>query len=204
MRDLVGAVSLDSRVEGKINPGADDSGAQAREHGAMSATEYLINAVFVLLVVRQAHERELDTKSLVMPLVLVAFVAHTYLHSIPAAGNDLVLIAALAAVGLGCGAASGFATHVRIGREGRATARVGWSAAVLLIVGISSRMLFVFALSHGFEPTIRGFSAAHDIGAAAWSAALVTMAVVEVATRVVIVHARGARCLSSMRAPQVV
>ena len=157
----------------------------------MTTSEYLINGLFVLLVVRQARERELDLRSLVLPLVLVAFVAHNYLHSIPTTGNDLALIGMLAAVGLGLGVASGLATHVRVNDAGVATARVGGLAAALLVVGISSRMVFAFALSHGFEPTVRSFSVAHDIGPAAWPAALVLMAVLEVTTRVVIVHARG-------------
>ncbi len=50
----------------------------------MTITDYLINALFVLVVIRQARERELDLRSLLIPLVLVAFVAHNYLHSIPA------------------------------------------------------------------------------------------------------------------------
>jgi hypothetical protein len=114
-----------------------------------------------------------------------------------------MLIGALASIGLAFGVASGFATHVRVGAGGRATARVGWVAAALLVAGISSRMVFAFALGHGFEPTIRSFSIAHDIGAAAWPAALVSMAVLEVATRVLIVHVRGHR-LSSIPAPLVV
>jgi hypothetical protein len=157
----------------------------------MTTSEYLINGVFVLLVLRQARERELTLRSLILPLVLVAFVAHTYLHAIPTAGGDLALIGTLAAVGLGLGVASGLATHVRVDGAGVATARVGWLAGALLVVGISSRMAFAFALSHGFEPTVRSFSIGHDIGPAAWPAALVLMAVLEVATRVAIVHARG-------------
>jgi hypothetical protein len=177
----------------------------------MTATEYLINGLFVLVVLRQARERQLDLRSLVVPLVLVGFVAHTYLHSIPATGNDLALIGALAAVGLAFGVASGLATHVQRHADGHATARVGWLAGVLLIAGISSRMVFAFALSHGFEPAVRSFSIANDIGPAAWPAALVMMAVLEVTTRVLIVHARGAgwmettsRRLSSMSTSRVV
>ncbi|HEY8764057.1 MAG TPA: hypothetical protein VIM18_07700 [Solirubrobacteraceae bacterium] len=48
----------------------------------MTTTDYLINALFVLVVVRQARERELDLRSVVVPLVLLAFVAHSYVHSI--------------------------------------------------------------------------------------------------------------------------
>jgi hypothetical protein len=178
-------------VEREINPRAEDKDAEPTHHDVMTATEYLINALFVLIVLRQARERRLDARSLAVPLVLVAFVAHMYLRSIPTAGGDLVLIGSLAAVGLGLGVASGFATHVRRGDGGLATARVGWLAGMLLIVGISSRMVFAFAVSHGFEPTIRAFSITNEIGAAAWPAALVSMAVLEVTARVLIVHLRG-------------
>ena len=95
---------------------------------AMTITDYLINAVFVLIVVRQARERELDLRSFLIPLAVVAYVAHMYVHSIPTSGNDLVLIAALGTVGLTLGIASGFATHVRAGENGLAVARVGWLA----------------------------------------------------------------------------
>ena len=90
----------------------------------MTITDYLINAVFVLVVFRQARERELDRRSVIIPLAIVANVAHLYVRSIPTAGNDLVLIAALGAVGLALGVASGFATHVRAGENGLAVARL--------------------------------------------------------------------------------
>jgi hypothetical protein len=63
---------------------------------------------------------------------------------------------------------------------------------MLLIAGISSRMVFAFAVSHGVEPTIRAFSITNEIGAAAWPAALVSMAVLEVTARVLIVHSGAA------------
>ena len=158
---------------------------------AMRTTDYLINAVFVLIVFRQARERELDRRSVIIPLAIVAYVAHLYVHSIPTAGSDLVLIAALGAIGLTLGVASGFATHVRAGDNGLAVARVGWIAGALLIAGIGSRMAFAFALSHGARHVVASFSVAHQIGAAAWPVALVLMALLEVSTRIAIVQLRG-------------
>lgn len=122
---------------------------------------------------------------------LVLLVAQQYLHSIPTAGNDLLLIGALAGTGLMLGTLCGFATHVRAGDDGVALARVGWLAGALLIAGISSRMVFAFAIGHGFEPAVRSFSIAHEIGAAAWPVALVLMAVCEVTARLVLVQVRG-------------
>jgi hypothetical protein len=168
---------------------------------SMSTTDYLINAVFVLIVVRQARERDLDRRSVIIPLAIVAYVAHLYVRSIPTAGNDLVLIGALGTVGLGLGVASGLATHVRAGEHGLAVARVGWIAGALLIAGIGSRMVFAFVVSHGERHAVASFSYAHHIGAAAWPVALVLMALLEVSTRIAIVQLRGRRALHSMATP---
>jgi hypothetical protein len=157
----------------------------------MTFTDYLINAVFVLIVARQARERELDRRSIVVPLAILFFVAQMYLHSIPTSGNDLVLIIALSAVGLALGTASGFATHVRAGENGLPVARVGWLAGALLLAGICSRMVFVFAVNNGLRPDVASFSAAAHVSAAAWPAALVLMAILEVTTRIAIIQLRG-------------
>lgn len=159
----------------------------------MTTTDYLINAVFILVVLRQARERRLDLRSLVAPFVILFFVVQNYVHSIPAAGNDLVLIALLASVGLTLGLLCGFATHIRSGSDGLALARVGWIAGSLLIAGIGARMAFAFAASNGAGPAIRSFSIAHHIGAAAWPVALVAMALCEVVTRLVTVQLRARR-----------
>ena len=163
----------------------------------MRTTDYIINAVFVLIVFRQARERELDRRSAIIPLAIVAYVAHLYVRSIPTAGNDLVLIAALGTLGLALGIASGFATHVRAGENGLAVARVGWIAGALLIAGIGSRMVFAFALSHGAGHAVASFSIAHQIGAAAWPVALVLMALLEVSTRIAIVQLRGRHAMQA-------
>jgi hypothetical protein len=161
----------------------------------MTTTDYLINALFLLIVVRQARPRELDRRSVIIPLAIVAFVAHLYVHTIPTAGNDVLLIGALGCVGLALGVASAFATCVRPGANGRAVARVGWIAGTLLIAGIGSRMVFAFAVSHGARHALANFSYTHQIGAAAWPVALVLMALLEVSTRIVIVQLRGRRAM---------
>lgn len=162
----------------------------------MTFTDYLINAVFVLIVARQARERELDRRGIVVPLAILFFVAQMYLHSIPTSGNDLVLIVALSAVGLALGTASGFATHVRAGENGLPVAHVGWLAGALLLAGICSRMVFVFAVNNGLRPDVASLSAAAHISAAAWPAALVLMAILEVTTRIAIVQLRGGQAQS--------
>jgi hypothetical protein len=169
----------------------------------MTTTDYLINAVFVFVVLRQARERQLDIRSLVVPLVVVFWVAKMYVHSIPTAGNDLVLVALLACVGVTLGVLCGFSTHVRAGTDGVALARVGWLAGALLITGICARMVFVFAVHNGAEPAIRSFSIAHHIGAAAWPVALVAMALCEVTARLVTVQLRGRRLTGAESGPAI-
>ena len=169
----------------------------------MSTMDYLINAGFIAMVLMQARERRLDRRALVIPLVLVFFVAQQYLHSIPTTGSDLVLIGVLACAGLGLGLLSGFATQVRAGSDGVALARVGWIAGCLLIAGICSRMVFAFVVTHGGEGAIRGFSIAHQISAGALPVALVLMAICEVTVRVVTVQLRG-RLAQSVAIPTAI
>jgi hypothetical protein len=163
----------------------------------MTTPEYLLNAAFVLLVLLQSRERELDRRSVIVPLALMLFVGHQYLQTVPTAGNDLVLIVALSLVGLTLGLLGGVATQVRAGGHGVALARVGWIAGGLLVLGIGSRMAFAFATSHGFEPSVRSFSLAHQIGAAAWPVALVLMALIEVGSRLAVVQVRGRRLVAA-------
>jgi hypothetical protein len=55
-------------------------------------------------------------------------------------------------------------------------------------------MAFVFAATHGAGPAIAAFSIAHHItGPAAWTAALVMMALADVLTRLAVVYLRGRR-----------
>ena len=159
----------------------------------MTTTDYILNAVFVFLVLRQARERKLELKSMLVPLLVVFVVAHSFVHTIPTAGNDLVLIAALASVGITLGILGGLATHVRRDRDGSAYARVGWVAGTLLIAGFLARMGFVLAVENGGGPAIRSFSIANQLGAAAWPVALVSMALLEVVVRILVVQLRTRR-----------
>jgi hypothetical protein len=165
----------------------------------MTLTDYLINAIFVLVVLRQAPERRLDSRSLVAPMALVVFVASHYVHAIPTAGSDLIFVAVLTTVGVILGVLCGFTTHVRIGSDGARFARVGWVAGGFLVAGICARVVFVFALHHGAGPAIRDFSIAHHIDATAWPLALVSMALCEVTARLVLVELRTRRPSAAQR-----
>ena len=185
------------RINPAFNPCADDSERAPVDHGPMTTTDYLINLLFVFIVVRQAREREIDRRYFVIPVLLVTWVASMYLHALPTAGNDLLLVAGLASVGITLGTISGFATSIRRSEDGVAFARVGWLAGILLVAGISSRMVFAFALSHGLEPAVRSFSITNHVSAAAWPTAMVLMALCEVGARLSIVYLQTNRLTAS-------
>lgn len=170
----------------------------------MTTTDYLINLLFVFIVFRQAHERQIDRRYFVIPIGLLIWVSSMYLHALPTAGNDLLLIAGLASVGIALGTVSGFATSIRRSEAGVAFARVGWLAGILLVAGISSRMVFAFALTHGLEPAVRSFSITNHITAAAWPTAMVLMALCEVGARLSTVYLRTNRPTESGTAPATI
>jgi hypothetical protein len=170
----------------------------------MTTTDYIINLLFVFAVLRQTHERQIDRRYFVIPIALLSWVATQYLHTLPTARNDLLLVAALATIGLTLGTISGLATHIRGDESGTPFARVGWLAGTLLVAGISSRMVFAFAIGHGLGPAVRSFSIAHHITAAAWPVAMVAMALCEVGARLLIVHLRTNQLKRSGTASTVV
>ena len=183
---------METKINRQTNPGSDARCVENADYRCMTTTDYLINGLFVLIVLRQAREHRLDLRALLGPLAAVFFVAQLYVRTVPTSGNDLPFILALASLGIVLGAVCGFATHVRVA-DGIALARVGWVAAALLIAGIGSRMVFAFSVTHGAAPAVRAFSIAHHIGASAWPTALVAMAICEVTARLLIVHIRGHR-----------
>ncbi len=166
-----------------------------------NTTMYVINAILVLMVVRQIREHPLDLRSLAGPVLAVGAAAVLFLHSVPGGGNDVLLEAACVAAGAAMGALGGVTTHLRRGGDGRALGRAGWLAAGLWITGVGARMAFAIAASNGAGPAIARFSIAHQItGSAAWVAALIMMALADVLTRLIVIYVRGRR-LTAAAAP---
>lgn len=177
-------VETDADVHPHIDPEADVRGAILAHHAPMTSTDYLIDSALVLLVLLQIKERKLTTQAIVRPIVIVAVAVANYFHSIPTAGNDLVLISALALTGLTIGVASALSVHMRRGDNGDVLARAGWASACFWVLGMGSRFAFLIWISHGGSSSIASFSAAHSItSGAAWTDALLSMAVLEVAGR---------------------
>ncbi|HWE10695.1 MAG TPA: hypothetical protein VG325_15195 [Solirubrobacteraceae bacterium] len=156
----------------------------------MTTTDYLIDSVLVLLVLLQIKERALTTKALVRPLVIVGIAAVNYLHGIPTAGNDLVLVAILALAGSAIGLASAQTVLMRVGHDGAVLARAGWASGFFWVLGMGSRFAFIYWITHTGGSSIAHFSTQHAITGGAWTVALLAMAVGEVASRSVLMAVR--------------
>src|SRR5580704_12480630 len=164
---------------------------------------YLINALLILLVVRQIREHQLDLRALAVPVLAVAAAAVMFLHTVPVGGSDLTLELACVSAGAAMGAIGGLATRLRLSADARPLGRAGVLAASMWIAGVGARMVFYFAATHGAGPAIAAFSIAHHItGPGAWTAALVMMALADVVTRLAFVFLRGRRLDTSSPCPK--
>jgi hypothetical protein len=160
----------------------------------MTATDWIIDIGLILIVFRQLREVRLTIRTLVLPLVLMGWAGSTYLHSVPTAGNDLLLIGTLAGVGVVFGLASGLLTRVRY-RAGNVYIRTTAGAAALWVVSMGFRMAFAVWSTYGSGAShIASFSAARDITSGqAWVTALIFMAFGEVIVRLCTIVIRGQR-----------
>jgi hypothetical protein len=158
----------------------------------MNASDYILNGVLILLVIRQIRGRRLTPLQFLIPLGIVTWAAVHYLHGIPTAGNDLVLAIGGAVLGIALGTACGLLTRVVPDEHGVPVAyATGWAAA-LWILGVGARMGFSLYAEHGGGDSIVRFSAAHHVTSIeAWVAGLILMALAEVISRSVVLAVRS-------------
>lgn len=170
----------------------------------MHTTDYIIDSVLVLLVLLQIKERPMTRRELLRPVVIVGAFVAIYLNGIPTAGNDLVLVTALALLGATIGIASGLAVRMRKNADGVVTGRGTWASAIFWVLGMGSRFGFLIWMTHGGVDTIARFSAQHSITSSeAWTAALLAMAVFEVLGRTLAQAIRWQRLLTAAPQPQL-
>ncbi|MER6460629.1 hypothetical protein ABT278_09175 [Streptomyces sp. NPDC001228] len=168
----------------------------------MTTTDWITDIALLLVVFRQLREGRLDVKSYVIPLGIVAFVAHSYLRTVPTAGNDLVLIGALVAVGAALGVAGGIYTRIRKAGT-HLFIKAGAVSATLWVLGMGARMGFQLWVDHGGADDVARFSVAHQITTQdAWVAAFVLMALTEVVTRLGTIFLRGRMATREQRQPE--
>lgn len=159
----------------------------------MTIYDYLLNAALLLVVVRQIRGRRLSGAALYVPIAITAYAAFQYLHTIPTAGNDLVLVVAGAGIGVVLGTLCGLFTLVSLASDGVPFARATGAAAALWIVGIGSRIVFSLWAQHGGGPALAHFSVVHSLSPAAWVTGFVLMAILEAAARTTVLVIRGRR-----------
>ncbi len=157
----------------------------------MTTTDWILDLVLIALVFRQIREGRVDARFVLLPLGIVSYTAHKYLHSVPTAGHDLTLIVLFALLGTILGVAGGLATHLRFDGT-HVLVKAGFTAAVLWVAGMAGRLTFQVWASHGGGATLARFSVAHDITTdQAWVTALLLLAFAEVATRIATIVIRA-------------
>lgn len=168
----------------------------------MTTTEWITDIALLLVVFRQLREDRMDLKTFLIPLGIVAYVAHTYLDSVPTAGNDLMLVGALVGVGAVLGIAGGVYTRVRTAGE-HILIKAGAVSAILWVLGMGARMGFQLWTEHGGgADDVARFSLAHHITSEqAWVAAFVLMALTEVVTRLATIFVRSRMLTAGQPAP---
>jgi hypothetical protein len=169
----------------------------------MTFSDYALDIALLLLVLRQVREGRLDRRTVLLPLVLSGWAASRYLKAVPTAGHDLPLVVGFAAVGVALGVVGGLTTRVRTDGGQHALIKAGVVAATLWVASMGFRFGFeVWASSSAGGASLTRFSVAHDItSAAAWSDALILMALCEVAFRIGLLSLRGRRAVAAQRVP---
>ena len=158
----------------------------------MSLTDYVLDIGLIAIVLLQIRGRRLTLRSLLLPIGITLWAAANYLHGIPTAGHDLLLVALATTLGVTSGVLSGYFTRVTPGADGAPMAKAGAIAAILWVAGVGTRFAFQLYATHGGTASIARFSAAHSITSGnAWAAALILMAIGEAFTRTAVVAYRG-------------
>ncbi|MEU9337705.1 hypothetical protein AB0D49_31835 [Streptomyces sp. NPDC048290] len=166
----------------------------------MTTIDYLISAALILLVIPQIRGTRQTLRTALLPIVAVAAAAAYYLKSFPTEGHDVPLYATTLLIGAVLGIACGATTRLSRSADGVAFAQAGAVAAALWIVGMASRAGFEYWADNGGATDIARFSRDNLItGAAAWTAALLLMALAQVLCRLAVVRLRTHRLTPATR-----
>jgi hypothetical protein len=153
----------------------------------VSASDYIIDILLILVVLRQIRARRLTIKSTYLPVALIAYAGYKYFHTFSPSGNDVLLIAIFAVIGLLLGSFSGATTRVWRREDGVVLAQAGVLAAALWIVGMGFRFGFaIWANTNSGGTSLFNLSKSLDTPNVqyVWTSALLLMAFCEVLSRV--------------------
>jgi hypothetical protein len=188
----------------EINPRAEDSRSPVDQSVAMSTIDYILGAAALALVLWNMRRHELTDRRLRRPLIIAAAIGIAFLHGVPTTGADGVLVALGVLVGIGCGMTGGLATRLDRDDAGATIATATPLAVTVTVLAFAGRLGFAFAATHGLGPAIARFSSEVGVHSQqAWVAALVLMAVADLAVRALILWQRrdhAARWSPALRA----
>jgi hypothetical protein len=165
----------------------------------MTTTEYLLNiGILALVLATNLGTRTLTWRRLMVPVVLVALAAGSFLRQLPTLGHDVELELAGLTAGVLLGVLAALLVHVRrVGERVVTIAGAGFAALWFAVVG--GRMLFAYGAQHWYGRAIGQFSRVHQItGSGAWTAGFVLMALAMVISRVLVTGAQAARLGASV------
>jgi len=162
----------------------------------MTTFDYVISLAGLAFMLYVMREGELTDRRLRRSLIIAGVLAVNFLHGVPTAGADLVLVVLGVVGGVACAVVGALGTRLELRPDGRVVARAGAVAFVVTIVAFGGRMGFAFAATHGLGPAIGRFSASTGITSErAWVAALVLMMVTDIALRAVLLWVRREQLL---------
>jgi hypothetical protein len=162
----------------------------------MSSSVWIINLVlFGVLMEADLGRRKIGWFRVARPLLAAMAVVAYYLTAVPTGGNNLVLQAVGAGVGVLLGAACHLFVSVRYdptrGKSGAPVSRAGFGYAAFWAVIFAARLGFVYGSEHVFARSLGHFLVAHQLSGTALTNALLFSALALGLARSAVLAGRG-------------
>jgi hypothetical protein len=156
----------------------------------MSTTDYFLAGAAMALVLWNMRPHALTDRRLRRPLIIAAVVCMSFLHGVPTAGADGVLVALGILTGAACGLIGALTTRLEVEHDEVIAAATPLAYAVT-VTAFGGRLAFAVAATNGLGPAIGRFSQSVGIHSQeAWVAALVLMAVADLVVRALVLWQR--------------
>jgi hypothetical protein len=158
----------------------------------MTTLDYLLGFSALAVILWCMRRHELTDRRLRRPAIIAAVICLLFLHGVPTAGADGVLVAAGILAGAACGVVGALATRLSRDAATGAVFATGSPLAVgVTAAAFAGRMAFAFAATHGLAPAIARFSGQVGIHSEqAWVASLILMVVSDLVVRALILWQR--------------
>ena len=156
----------------------------------MSTIDYILAGAAMALVLWNMRAHRLTDRRLRRPLIIAGVVCMAFLHGVPTAGADGLLVALGIVTGAACGLIGALATRLDV-ESGEVIAAATPVAYAVTVLAFGGRLAFAVAATNGLGPAIGRFSQSVGIHSQqAWVAALVLMAVADLAVRALVLWQR--------------